>query len=155
MIKISRLADYAVVILAVMAEERNTLMTASNISEKTTLPEPTAAKILKLLVRGKVIHSVRGAGGGYKLSRSPSDIRVSDIIVSVDGPIALTACVEESGEGCGYECSCPVKGRWDDVNAALCAALEEVTLAAMLRNVESKCAKFSFLEEEGLSDGCV
>ncbi len=132
MIKVSRLADYAVVILAGMSKNRAELMTGAQLSRDSGLPEPTVAKVLKLLAKSDVLTSVRGANGGYRLNGKPEDINISDVIMAVDGPIALASCVEGSTADCDYTCNCPVKGRWDRVNDAIRGALEDVTLADML-----------------------
>ena len=79
--------------------------------------------------------SQRGARGGYRLARPLSAIPVTDVVAAIDGPIALTACVEGSGSGCEAECLCPVRGRWDLVNDAVRQALGRITLADMDRNV--------------------
>ena len=132
MIKLSRLTDYAVVILAAMAGRDGALMSASSLSAATSLPEPTVSKVLKLLSKGGVINSERGVNGGYALRNKPDRIMVSDIIAAMEGPIALTACVEGSHEGCVIENICRQRGRWDIVNRAVVTALENVTLADML-----------------------
>jgi FeS assembly SUF system regulator len=132
MIKISRLADYAVVVLTTLAEQGGGLMSAAAIAQKTLLPEPTVSKVLKLLARDGIIESIRGANGGYKLARPAPDIHVAQIIQAVEGPVSLTACVDGSNEVCDYHAGCPVNGRWDDVNRAVQSALESVTLADMM-----------------------
>ena len=132
MIKISRLADYAVVVLVAFTESDKTLLSASSLAVKTKLPEPTVAKVLKLLTKGGIVSSVRGAGGGYSLDTDMKRISIGKIVKAVDGPIALTACVDGSAVSCDYEESCTVKGRWNPVNAALRGALENVTLADMI-----------------------
>lgn len=131
MIKVSRLADYAVVILATMVDRRDQLMTTAGISQITHLPEPTVAKILKLLAKEDLLISVRGASGGYKLAFTPTEISVADIVSAIDGPIALTPCVDNHASACGYETCCPVKGRWNPINAAIQNSLENITLADM------------------------
>lgn len=148
MIKISRLADYAVVVLATLAKAPGETLAASTVAEKSRLPEPTVAKTLKLLANGGLVTSVRGAGGGYALSRTPSEISIADVIASVDGPISLTACVEGSHESCAFTGSCPVHGRWDSVNVAIRGALEDVTLDEMIN--PSKPVKSVLFNEERL-----
>ncbi len=132
MLKVSKLADYAVVVLSALSREQGKLVSASVISEHTALPEPTVAKVLKLLARGGLVQSIRGAQGGYKLALQPYEMSVAQIVKAIDGPIALTACVDASDECCSYEKFCPVKGRWDDVNDAIHSALQRVTLADMM-----------------------
>ncbi len=109
-------------------------MSASGVAERTGLPEPTVAKVLKLLAKREVVSSVRGAGGGYILSGKPEEVSVADIVMAVDGPVSLAACVENSDDICGYACDCPVKGRWDSVNAAIRGALEDIKLSDMLKD---------------------
>lgn len=132
MIKLSRLTDYAVVILAAMAQKDGELFSASNLSESTSLPEPTVSKVLKMLTRGDVITSTRGVNGGYALNGKPDKIMVKDIITAMEGPIALTSCVKGSQESCAIEELCILHGRWNVVNAAINTALENVTLADMM-----------------------
>jgi FeS assembly SUF system regulator len=134
MIKVSKLADYAVVVLAALARSDNALMTASGISAGTGLPEPTVAKVMKLLAKENILQSIRGASGGYKLAAALDQITVADIIRIVDGPISLTSCVDSAGSMCGYQSRCAVKGRWNGVNDAIQNALEGVTLADMMKN---------------------
>lgn len=121
-------------------------MSASGLSALTSLPEPTVAKVLKLLVKEEIIESTRGASGGYTLERKPSDINVASILVAVDGPVALAACVEGSSDSCSYETCCPVKGRWDDVNLAVKQALESMSLADMLETPKSCGQNYNFIE---------
>ncbi len=131
MIKLSKLTDYSVVILAEMARGQGNCMTASGLAEQSGLPEPTVAKVLKLLARGEVISSVRGACGGYILQRTPEQISIAAVITALEGPVVLASCVEEGG-GCCHEKTCSIKGKWDPVNAAMRSALESVTLAQMI-----------------------
>lgn len=131
MIKLSKLTDYSVVILSHMARGEGALMTASGLAVQSGLPEPTVAKVLKMLARGMVISSVRGASGGYVLERKPDEISIAAVITALEGPVLLTDCVS-SGGGCCHEKSCSVKGQWDPVNEAMKTALENVTLAQMI-----------------------
>ncbi len=132
MIKLSRLTDYAVVILSEMVREPGLLMAASTLAGQTNLPEPTVAKILKLLAKQRLVTSVRGVSGGYRLERAAAELQVTDIITAMEGPIALTACVEGSEDCCSLEKNCSMRGRWNPVNAALHQALGTVTLADMM-----------------------
>jgi len=133
MIKISRLTDYAIVLLSHMAGARDRFVSASGLAEQARLPEPTVSKILKILARQKLIVSERGAGGGYRMERPAGQIRVTDVIEAMEGPISLTDCVDGSGAGCAAaHAGCAMKGRWDLVNETLKSALEAVTLEDMM-----------------------
>ena len=131
MIKLSKLTDYAVVVLAQMAREKGALLSASTLSERSGVPEPTVSKILKLLGKAGIIESARGVSGGYRLDKSAENVPVTAIITAIEGPIALTACVDDSDESCALQGVCAMNGRWSPVNRALHSALENVTLADM------------------------
>jgi FeS assembly SUF system regulator len=131
MIKMSKLADYAFIILTRMVVREGASWAASDLAEKTGLPGPTVAKVMKMLAKGQVVMAQRGALGGYRLSRPANQINVATIIRAVDGPIALTQCVDDSEPDCTVQSFCPLHGGWDLVNRAVINALEGVTLAEM------------------------
>ena len=93
---------------------------------------PTVSKLLNLLGHAKLVVSQRGASGGYTLSGPPEAITVAQIIQAMEGPIALTACVDGAVESCDSESFCPMRGNWNKVNGAIRAALSEVKLADMM-----------------------
>lgn len=131
MIRLSRFADYAVAMLAELAREVESRLSASDLAERTSLPEPTAAKILKSLTRAGILASTRGVNGGYGLSRNPESITVLDIITAMDGPVSLTDCADNSP--CALEGHCSMHGRWGRVNMAIRAALQSVTLVDLMQ----------------------
>ena len=135
MFRLSKLTDYAVVVLVRLARDEafgrlpGAVQTSPGISAATGLPEPTVAKVLKAMVGKGLVTSLRGARGGYRLNRSLASIPVAEVIEAIDGPIALTACVD--GGECESQCLCPMRGRWDPVNAAIRTALGAISLADM------------------------
>ena len=133
MIKLAKLTDYAVVVLAEMAGSPGVLLSATTLAERTHLPEPTVSKILKMLTAKDIVVSVRGAAGGYRLDRDAASLPVTDIIEAMEGPVALTACAEGSHDSCARKGNCSVEARWGDVNKALNNALAKVTLADMVQ----------------------
>jgi FeS assembly SUF system regulator len=130
MLRLSKLTDYAVVVLVRLAGADG-VQTSPGIAASTGIPEPTVAKVLKILSSGGLVTSQRGARGGYRLHRSLSDIPIADVIGAIDGPIALTACVDGSVTECESQALCPMRGRWDPVNDAIHQALTSITLADM------------------------
>jgi FeS assembly SUF system regulator len=130
MLRLSKLTDYAVVVLVRLAASPD-VQTSPGIAGATGIPEPTVAKVLKTLASGGLVVSQRGARGGYRLHRSLDQIPIADVISAVDGPIALTACVEGAGTSCESQGMCPMRGRWDPVNDAIQEALNGITLADM------------------------
>ena len=124
MLRLSKLTDYAVVVL-VRLSRGDGVQTSPGIAATTGIPEPTVAKVLKTLAAGGLVASQRGARGGYRLLRPLAAIPVADVIAAVDGPIALTACVEGSAVECESQGLCPMRGRWDPVNEAIQQALTD------------------------------
>ena len=131
MIRLSRLADYGLVLMGRMALQPSTVHTAGGLAEDTQLPIPTVAKLLVRLTQGNLLISHRGAKGGYQLARLPSAITVADIVVAVDGPIALTQCLEHGAQPCDVEPICPTRRGWNRLNDAVKRALTEVSLAEL------------------------
>ena len=132
MLRVSKLTDYAVVVLVRLAQQQdNTVQTSPGIAVATGIPEPTVAKVLKALAGGGLVTSLRGARGGYRLARPLSAIPVTAVIDAVDGPIALAACVDGVVGGCEQDGHCAMRGRWDPVNNAIRDALAAITLADM------------------------
>jgi FeS assembly SUF system regulator len=130
MLRLSKLTDYAVVVLVRLADSER-VQTSPGIAATTGIPEPTVAKVLKTLASSGLVGSQRGARGGYRLLRPLAAIPVADVIEAIDGPIALAACVEGSATECEAQGLCPVRGRWDPVNDAIHHALSSISLADM------------------------
>jgi len=131
MFRLNRLTDYAVVVMAQMSHSGAPVRTAPQIAEDTGVPLPTVAKLMNGLAREGLVESHRGALGGYSLARAAERITVSEIIQALEGPIALTACVDGAAGHCESQSLCPMRGNWDKVNQAIRGALEGVTLADM------------------------
>jgi FeS assembly SUF system regulator len=127
MLRISKLTDYATVILGVMARGPAALFSAAEIAERTRIGLPTVSKLLKELQRAGLVTSARGSRGGYQLAREPAAITAAAIIDAVEGPVALTECAAY-GSHCEIEASCGVGGAWQRVNAAIRRALDDVNL---------------------------
>lgn len=129
MLRLSRMTDFGVVVLSQMALAQETLVTAAQLAEATGLPTPSVSKVLKLLARSHLVMSHRGVNGGYLLARPADEITVEEIISALEGPVALTACVDGATGHCGVEAMCPIRGRWDKVNTAIRSALDAITLS--------------------------
>lgn len=145
MLRLSRLTDYAVVVLARMGEgatahEAAALQSAPGLAARTGLPEPTVAKVLKILAQANLVEGLRGARGGYRLAKPLAAIPLAEVIVAFDGPIALTACVDGGTGHCESEALCPVRGRWDPVNTAIRSALETITVAELAGHTSAPTA---------------
>ncbi|MDD2762044.1 MAG: SUF system Fe-S cluster assembly regulator [Methylomonas sp.] len=131
MLKLSKLTDYATVILSVIARDQGRKQGALELAEKTGIAPPTVSKVLKTLVKAGVLSSCRGAKGGYMLAKEPERISVAEVISALEGPIALTEC-SASHKGCEQASGCRIQGNWHLVNEKIALALESVTLADMI-----------------------
>jgi Rrf2 family protein len=139
--RLSNLADYAVITMcqaathcgaSVRAEpgsKRRVRVSAAELASETGLPVPTVQRLVSRLTAAGLLRSVRGAGGGLQLGRPAAAITVADIVEAVEGPIALTACVDHGA--CGYEVGCAMKPHWPIINEALRGALAGVTLESL------------------------
>lgn len=135
--RLSSMADYAVVIMSAAARHCGGLrVSAGQLAEETGLPAPTVQKLVSKLTSAGLLRSSRGVGGGLKLARPPAAISVADIVEAVEGPIALTACLEQGKHECTLEGACNVRPHWPQVNAALRGALAQVPLTQLVEEVE-------------------
>ncbi len=131
MFRLNKLSDYATVIMTLLAAEPERLCGAPEISERARLEQPTVSKLLKLLAKADLLDSVRGAHGGYRLSRAADQISVADVLVAIEGPFAMTECGMHPGQ-CSHETHCQVRGNWRKIGFAIETALRAVTLADMV-----------------------
>jgi FeS assembly SUF system regulator len=129
-LRMSKLTDYATVILAHLSRSKVELHTAADVASSTGLGVPTASKLLKLLARAGLVSSVRGAQGGYRLARSAEEISAADVIDALEGPVAITAC-SSSDVQCDLESVCRVSTAWQRINGAIRLALKDVSLAQL------------------------
>jgi len=130
MLRISRLTDYATVILAALATEPGRVQTSACLAEQTKLALPTVSKVLKQLQRAGLVASTRGLRGGYQLARAATEISAGDILDALEGPVALTDCASGHGN-CGFEKSCRVGHAWQRLNLTIRRSLHEVSLAQL------------------------
>lgn len=130
MLKLSKLSDYATVLVTAMAADPARTYAAQDLATRAHVSAPTAAKLLKLMTKSGLVESLRGSHGGYRLSRNPSLITIADVICAVEGPIAVTECSEHQSD-CSIESSCATRANWRLINRAIRQALEAVTLAQM------------------------
>lgn len=132
MLRISRLADYATVVMTCLAASPDQVLSTVQIAECTRLELPTVSKLLKLLGRADLVESFRGVNGGYRLARSAADINLAEIVEALEGPLGMTECSVAAGQ-CDLESHCSVRGNWQRINHAVGSALRAMSLADMLQ----------------------
>jgi len=134
MLRLSRLADYGVMVMAHIAADPAGVHNAPDAAAATGLPGPTVAKIMAKLGRAGLLASQRGAHGGYRLVAQPADISIAQIVTALDGPIALTQCSDHhQPSACDRENLCVSRRGINRINTAIRGALEGVTLAELTR----------------------
>jgi FeS assembly SUF system regulator len=144
MIRISRLADYGVVLMCEMSLSQGDTHSAHSLSEKTSMSESAIMKILKLLVKSNLLDSIRGPKGGYVVKKDPKDISVLDVVNAIDGPVAVTICSHDSYESCEFKAACAAERGWVNINNALKTTLSGFTIADFLTSNEA--SKFNASE---------
>lgn len=132
MLRISKLTDYAIVVLSLMAKTSERTFAAGELAETSGIALPTVSKILKSLAKAGIVRSTRGAKGGYQLSRPPHHTTVASVIDALEGPIAITEC-GVAHDSCQQAHSCHIRGNWNVINRAVRTALESVTLTDMVQ----------------------
>ncbi len=137
MLRITKLTDYAIVVLTHLAgggvDSAHNAHNARDVAERTRIPRPTVSKILKELARGGIVVSQRGVQGGYRLARAPENVSLADIIDAVEGPVALTECSSIEPEACEHAGTCPVEANWLRINQVVRRALAGISLADMAK----------------------
>jgi FeS assembly SUF system regulator len=133
MIRMSKLADYGLVLMTqfLRDSEGEENMSARQLAVETQLPLPMVSKVLKALTREGLLVSHRGVGGGYTLSRRPEKISIGEVLTAVEGPIAMTECLDTDGD-CRQEALCPVRTNWERINHAVKEVLDGITLTDMM-----------------------
>ncbi len=138
MIRLTNLADYAVVVMTAAAKSPERRLSAPEVATVTGIPVPTVAKLMGTLARAGLLAASRGAGGGFQFCRAPAEVSIAAIIEAVDGPIALTQC-QHPGDAahpaghCTITSQCSVRGHWAPINRAVRGALAAVTLADLVQ----------------------
>jgi FeS assembly SUF system regulator len=130
--RLSSLADYAVVMMSAAARHGcGARLSAAVLADETHVPLPTAQKLMQRLAGAGLLISARGTGGGFSLSRPAGAISLADIIEAVEGPIALTTCVDDTRDDCALDHHCAVRPHWGIVNRAVRGALAEISLSQL------------------------
>jgi FeS assembly SUF system regulator len=132
MIRVTKITDYGVGLMAHLAgQQAGFLATAPDLAEDLQLPLPTVRKILKILARESLLVSQRGVNGGYSLAKPPREITLMDMVVALEGPMALTECATGEPCGCEREDVCNLRENWSWVNGLLQGTLKRYTLDQM------------------------
>ena len=131
MLRVTKLTDYATVVLTALAESPARVHSATELAERAGLELPTVSKVLKPLAHAGLVESFRGSNGGYRLARAAETISLIEVVEAIEGPVGMTECSGEHST-CELESHCGVRGNWRHVNDVVADALRAVSLAQML-----------------------
>ena len=131
MLRVTKLTDYATVVLTVLAATPDAVLSASELAERAGLETPTVSKLLKPLAQAGLVEGFRGSHGGYRLARPAGAVSLIEIVEAMEGPLGMTECSVHAGS-CGIEDQCGVRANWRHINDVVVEALRSVTLAQML-----------------------
>ena len=136
MLRVTRLTDYATIVLTVLAARPGAVLSAADLAERAGLEVPTVSKLLKPLAQAGLVEGFRGVHGGYRLARPAADISLVEIVEAMEGPLAMTECSLDHGD-CGLSPQCGVRANWRRINDVVADALRGISLAQMLEDVPS------------------
>lgn len=131
MIRLSRLTDYGILLMTLVARDSERPRAARDLADEANLPLPTVSKILKILLAQELLVSHRGVKGGYNLARAAQEITAANIIEAMEGPIGLTECSSLTGN-CDLLSFCPMRSNWAVISDAIRDGLQKVTLAELV-----------------------
>lgn len=131
MLRVTKLTDYATVVMATLASAPERVHSAAELAERARLEPTTVAKVLKPLAQAGLVAGFRGASGGYRLARPARDIALIAIVEAIEGPLGMTECSGEHSS-CEHEPHCGVQTHWRRINDVIAQTLSNITLADML-----------------------
>ena len=138
MLRLSKKSDYALISMKhlAMRPDGGASSSAREISEAYDIPLELLAKVLQRLVRARLLVSVQGTRGGYRLARHPSMISVADVIQAVDGPVTVTACSTED-HNCDQYSKCSIRDPLAKIKNRILDALTTVSVAEMAAEADA------------------
>ena len=134
MLKITRLADYAVSIITSFSGSEDEMLSSQDIIAKTRLQQATVNKLLAKLVKKQFLQAFRGTNGGYKLKKDLADISIKELIEAIEGPVALTDCLDKNANNCNLFDVCNTKNTWSIVNTAIKDTLDGIKMKDIKNN---------------------
>ncbi len=133
--RLSTKGRYAVMAMADLAghEAGAKPVSLADIAERQDISLSYLEQLFAKLRRGGLVRSVRGPGGGYRLSRTPAELRIADIILAVDEPITATRCQVGSTKGCtATGARCVTHDLWEELGRQIQVFLSSVSLADVI-----------------------
>lgn len=132
---ISTKARYALRVMIDLAEHQDAgYIPLKDIAARQEISEKYLEIIIKILVKGKMLKGLRGKGGGYILTREPSEYIVGDIIELTEGPLAPVACLQPDAEVCNRKDFCVTLPLWEKYYTLVHDFFFHITLEDVINN---------------------
>ncbi len=132
----SRTCQYAIWALLELAREQEAngkgWVKAERVAQNLRLPFPMTAKVLQMLVHARILDSVRGPTGGFRLRLSPEKIRLFDVVLAIDGTELFERCALGL-PNCDESNPCPVHFSWTPIRDQLKEILKKTTISDLLK----------------------
>ncbi len=138
MLRLSKKSDYALIAMKhlAMRPDGGASSSAREISESYDIPLELLAKVLQRLVRARLLVSVQGTRGGYRLARQAPAISVADVIQAVDGPVTVTACSADD-HNCDQYTKCSIRDPLWKIKNRILDALNTVSVAVLAAEMDA------------------
>ena len=127
-------------LLEIARNYKNGPVSRVDIERKQGISKAYLENILLSLRDNRIIHTIRGAQGGFELSKNPADITLLDVVEAVDGPLVLVDCLDRD-DACERMDECPLRDVWDELQTAHHDVLGKITLADLLKKEKKKNKK--------------
>lgn len=134
MLSLSKKTDYALLVLSALAERPNEYISLSAVAKERNLPYRFTAQVARALLKSKILESREGISGGYKLAKKAEKITVKDVVLAVEGGIALAACLKSKENICEQASFCPAKKGLPAVQKMVMETLSSKTIADLIKN---------------------
>ncbi len=152
MLKVSQKTEYAMRAMIELALRRarqgERLVPARAIADAQQIPLRFLEQQLGALHKAGLVESFRGAGGGCRLSRDPSDIRVADVVDAIEGPLYPMGCLDQGDHTCFQDAQCGLQELWGFVHVAIREVFEHTTLADLAERHQRRAQRPVFAASE-------
>jgi FeS assembly SUF system regulator len=139
MIRISKLADYSVVIMGWLAQQQKP-STIKQISDGTQIPLATVRKLTRFLTAAELCRARKGPHGGYSLARPAQQVSLLSVIEAVEGEMAVTECALQDGCDCSLMPHCDARPGWQVINLIIRNLLSGLSVADVMHENISESA---------------
>jgi Rrf2 family iron-sulfur cluster assembly transcriptional regulator len=135
----SKTCEYAIRASIFIASQsyQNKRVTIKDIAEKINSPKSFTAKILQILAKNNIVHSIQGIGGGFEIPKNTiSKINLAQIVTAIDGNEVFTSCVLGINH-CSEAHPCPLYKKFNNIRKELAAMLKNTNLEELALNIKS------------------